>query len=94
MGSSFEPGNPKNTRVNTLLHARDLQEEPGRWQNFTYKIPAQLLALLAILSVQMGAAVGEGLFSAIGPLGTTFLPYAWVLQRSCSCFSGDHRCAG
>ena len=32
-----------------------------------------MLALLAILSVQMGAAVGEGLFSAIGPLGTTFL---------------------
>jgi len=73
MGSSFEPGNAKNTSVNTILHSRDLQEEPGRWQNFTYKVPAQLLALLAILSVQMGAAVGEGLFSAIGPLGTTFL---------------------
>ena len=73
MGSSFEPGNTKNTRENTLLHSRDLQVEPGRWQNFTYKVPAQLLALLAIFSVQMGAAVGEGLFSAIGPLGTTFL---------------------
>ncbi len=42
-------------------------------QNFTHKVPAQLLALFAIISVQMGAAVGKGLFSTIGPLGTTFL---------------------
>jgi inner membrane transporter RhtA len=76
--ASFEPGNAKNTRVNTLLHSRDLKEQPGHWQNFTYKVPAQLLALLAILSVQMGAAVGEGLFSAIGPLGTTFLRLAFA----------------
>lgn len=52
---------------------KDLNEQSGYWQHFTQKMPAQVPALLAIISVQMGAAVGEGLFSAIGPLGTTFL---------------------
>lgn len=73
MNSSFEPDKATNTPVNTTLHASDLKEQPGLWQKVTHKVPAQGLALLAILSVQMGAAVGKGLFSAIGPLGTTFL---------------------
>lgn len=73
MSSSFEPGKVENTHVNTMINSRDLKEQPGRWQNFTDKVPAQLLALLAMISLQMGAAVGKGLFSAIGPLGTTFL---------------------
>ena len=73
MGSSFESGKAKNTQINTTIHSRDLKEQPGRWQHVTHKVPAQFLALLAIISVQTGAAVGKGLFSAIGPLGTTFL---------------------
>lgn len=73
MSSSFEPGQIKSTDINNPIHSQGIKEQPGRWQNFTYKVPAQLLALLAIISVQMGAALGEGLFSAIGPLGTTFL---------------------
>lgn len=54
-----------------VMHA----QEPSRqasWRNLN-KVPAQILALFAIVSVQMGAAVGKGLFTAIGPLGTTFL---------------------
>src|SRR6266446_2800399 len=74
MSSSFEPTNTKNTDVdNTTPGTGEQSRQPGRWQNFAQKVPAQLLALLAIISVQMGAAVGKGLFSAIGPLGTTFL---------------------
>jgi inner membrane transporter RhtA len=73
VSSSFESGKAKDTQVNTTINSSDLKEQPGRWQKVTHKVPAQLLALLAILSVQMGAAVGKGLFSAIGPLGTTFL---------------------
>jgi inner membrane transporter RhtA len=74
MSSSFEPTNTKNTDVDNTTHGTGEQSrQPGRWQNFAQKVPAQLLALLAIISVQMGAAVGKGLFSAIGPLGTTFL---------------------
>ena len=69
MSSSFESGEAKNTGVNERVHSRDLKQR----SNFTHKVPAQVLALLAIISVQMGAAVGKGLFSAIGPLGTTFL---------------------
>ncbi|GAC1366092.1 MAG: DMT family transporter [Ktedonobacteraceae bacterium] len=45
----------------------------NNWLHLTQKMPAQLLALLAIISVQMGAALGKGLFASIGPLGTTFL---------------------
>jgi inner membrane transporter RhtA len=37
------------------------------------KVPAWLLALLAILSVQLGAALSTGLFGAVGPAGTVFL---------------------
>jgi inner membrane transporter RhtA len=73
MNSSFEPGKAKNTPGNTTIHSSDLKEQPGRWQKVTHKVPAQGLALLAIFSVQTGAALGKGLFSAIGPLGTTFL---------------------
>ncbi|GCE30503.1 threonine transporter RhtB [Dictyobacter alpinus] len=36
-------------------------------------IPPQIFALLAMVSVQMGASVGKSLFQVIGPLGTTFL---------------------
>jgi inner membrane transporter RhtA len=73
MNSSFESGKATNTPVNNTIHSRGLKEQSGRWQKITHKVPAQGLALLAILSVQMGAAIGKGLFSAIGPLGTTFL---------------------
>lgn len=73
MSSSFDSGKAKNTHANYPINSRDLKEQPGRWQNFTHKVPAQLLALLSIISLQMGAAVSKGLFSAIGPLGTTFL---------------------
>ncbi len=73
MKSSFEPGKAKNSYGNNRIYSSDLKEQPGRWQKITHKVPAQGLALLAILSVQMGAALGKGLFSAIGPLGTTFL---------------------
>lgn len=72
MNSSFDPSKVKNTD-NNPRNSEDLKEQSGRWQKVTHKVPAQLLALLAILSAQMGAAVGKGLFSAIGPLGTTFL---------------------
>jgi inner membrane transporter RhtA len=37
------------------------------------KIPPQLFALCSITSIQLGASIGESLFSTIGPLGTTFL---------------------
>ncbi len=75
MSSSFEPTNVKSIDGDSTINAQVLGEtsrQPGR-QNFTQKVPAQLLALLAIISVQMGAALGKGLFEAIGPLGTTFL---------------------
>ena len=77
MSSSFEPTNAKSIDVENTINARALEKpfkQPGnRWQDLTHKVPAQLLALLAIISVQMGAAVGKGLFETIGPLGTTFL---------------------
>ncbi len=74
MSSSCKPTHTKNTDIDYTIHgAGEQSRQPGRWQNFAQKVPAQLLALLAIISVQMGAAVGKGLFSAIGPLGTTFL---------------------
>jgi inner membrane transporter RhtA len=76
MSSFFEPNHTKNTDVfnTTNPHITGEQaRQTGRWQNFAQKVPAQLLALLAIISVQMGAAVGKGLFTDIGPLGTTFL---------------------
>lgn len=73
MSSSFEHDNTKNTDVYHTTNSRVTGEKVGRRQKFTQKVPAQVLALLAIISVQMGAAVGKGLFSAIGPLGTTFL---------------------
>jgi inner membrane transporter RhtA len=37
------------------------------------RVPAPLLALLAIISVQLGAALSTDLFSAVGPAGTVFL---------------------
>jgi inner membrane transporter RhtA len=37
------------------------------------RVPAWLLALLAILSVQLGAALSTSLFQAVGPAGTVFL---------------------
>jgi inner membrane transporter RhtA len=37
------------------------------------RVPAPLLALLAIISVQLGAALSTELFSAVGPAGTVFL---------------------
>ena len=73
MKASFKSGKAKNIPENHTSTARDRTEPSGRWQKVTRKVPAQLLALLAIFSVQMGAAVGKGLFSEIGPLGTTFL---------------------
>src|SRR5882724_976142 len=73
MSSSFKPSKAKNADEKNIRNSRDLKEQPGRWQKVTYKVPSQVLALLAILSVQIGAAVGKELFSAIGPLGTTFL---------------------
>lgn len=39
----------------------------------TQKIPPQVFALLAMISVQTGASIGERLSSSISPLGTTFL---------------------
>ena len=75
MSSSFESSNAKSIDGDRTIDAQVLGEtsrQPGG-QNFTQKVPAQLLALLAIISVQMGAALGKGLFEAIGPLGTTFL---------------------
>ena len=74
MSSFFDPSNTKSTDGDGTTNPSNTEErskQPG--QNFTQKVPAQLLALLAIISVQMGAAVGKGLFSVIGPLGTTFL---------------------
>lgn len=73
MSSSFKSSKARNTEEKHTRHARDFKEQPGRWQKLTHKVPSQVLALLAILSVQIGAAVGKGLFPAIGPLGTTFL---------------------
>ncbi len=73
MSSSFEHTNTKNMDAYNTTTSRAPGEQSGPGQNFTHKVPAQVLALLAIISVQMGAAVGKGLFSAIGPLGTTFL---------------------
>jgi inner membrane transporter RhtA len=68
--SSSESTKAKSTDVDTYLN----EPSPGnRWQDLTHKVPAQLLALLAIISVQTGASVGKGLFATIGPLGTTFL---------------------
>ena len=75
MSSSFESSNAKSIDGDSPIDAQVLEEtsrQPGG-QNFTQKVPAQLLALLAIISVQMGAALGKGLFEAIGSLGTTFL---------------------
>jgi inner membrane transporter RhtA len=37
------------------------------------RVPAWLLAMLAILSVQLGAALSTDLFDAVGPAGTVFL---------------------
>ena len=37
------------------------------------RVPAWLLAFLAIISVQLGAALSTGLFDAVGPAGTVFL---------------------
>ncbi len=98
MSSSFEPTDVKSIDGDSTINAQVLGEtsrQPGR-QNFTQKVPAQLLALLAIISVQIGAALGKGLFEAIGPLGTTFLrlgfaavllliiwrPQVWRLTRA------------
>ena len=73
MSSSFEHSEVKNSSVDDATILRGSREPSRHWQNLTQKVPAQLLALLAILSVQMGAAVSKGIFGAIGPLGTTFL---------------------
>ena len=76
MSSSFDPTNAKSTDAGSTInaHLEEPSRQPGnRWQDLTHKVPAQLLALLSIISVQMGAAVGKELFQAIGPLGTTFL---------------------
>ena len=76
MSSSSEPDSAKSTDVESPIHAHSEEpsRQPGnRWQALTDKVPAQLLELLAIFSVQTGSAVGKGLFEAIGPLGTTFL---------------------
>lgn len=55
------------------IPGKNLNKRPGHWQHFSRRIPAQVPAVLSILSVQIGAAIGEELFSAIGPLGATFL---------------------
>ena len=75
MSSSFEPTNTRSIDTDSAINSRTREGQTGQLsrQNFTQKVPAQLLALLAIISVQTGAAVGKGLFSTIGPLGTTFL---------------------
>ncbi len=76
MSSSFEPINAKRAEIDSTVNAHSDRSSPpsnNRWQGLTHKVPAQFLALLAIISVQMGAAVGKGLFAAIGPLGATFL---------------------
>ena len=76
MSSSSEPDSAKSTDVESPIHAHSEEpsRQPGnRWQALTEKVPAQLLELLAIFSVQMGSAVGKSLYEAIGPLGTTFL---------------------
>lgn len=73
MSSFFDPTPTKNADGDNTTHPPIPGEQPrqsGRWQHLAQKVPAPLLA---ILSVQMGAAVGKGLFSVIGPLGTTFL---------------------
>ncbi|MBA2395758.1 MAG: EamA family transporter [Ktedonobacteraceae bacterium] len=72
MTSSFDPINAKSTDITSTIN-EPIQQPGNRWQDLTHKVPAQFLALLAIVSVQTGAAVGKGLFAAIGPLGTTFL---------------------
>jgi len=71
MSSSYEPtdGELIDQRATTLT----TPESSRQRHNLTHKVPAQVLALLAIVSVQLGAAVGKGLFDAIGPLGTTLL---------------------
>jgi inner membrane transporter RhtA len=76
MSSFFDPTTTKNTDGDTTTQPQvpgEQSRQPGHWQHFAQKVPAQLLALLAIISVQIGAAVGKELFSVIGPLGTTFL---------------------
>jgi inner membrane transporter RhtA len=75
MSSSSEHTDVKNTDFysTTNVPTTDGQFRGKRWQGLTHKVPAQVLALLAIVLMQMGAAVGKGLFAAIGPLGTTFL---------------------
>ncbi|GCE08479.1 EamA family transporter [Dictyobacter aurantiacus] len=47
--------------------------QPQQAGTFMRKVPPQVFALLAMVSVQSGAAVGKSLFQSIGPLGTTFL---------------------
>src|SRR5437588_8399262 len=43
------------------------------WSGWGGRVPAPLLALGAIASVQVGAAVAKHVFAALGPTGTVFL---------------------
>lgn len=47
--------------------------QPQQATTFMRKIPPQIFALLAMVSVQTGATVSKSLFQSIGPLGATFL---------------------
>lgn len=59
---------------NILMRYRQLAARgTGHVRALPGAVPPALLVLLAVLSVQFGAAFAKGLFSSIGPLGTVFL---------------------
>ncbi|GER91060.1 threonine transporter RhtB [Dictyobacter vulcani] len=57
----------------SLTETSPVEKNDTATGNLLKRIPPQIFALLAMISVQLGASVSKSLFQIIGPLGTTLL---------------------